>query len=382
MMGSIQRELDEVFAELFGRRVAGREVTDGGFSRARRKLSHTAFAALGREAVDMAYGTMDCIERVAGYRILAVDGSKLNLPDTPEIRAHFDPDGNGPGEDGAPQALLSQCYDVVNGLIVDATASPGNSCERRAALSHLEHAGEDDILLFDRGYPAHWFLQAVESSGAHFVARASVSFSKAVGDFAASGRETAVLDLEATDASRTACAEFGIDDAPLRVRAVRVELPSGQAEVLLTNFVEEDFPADLFSQLYHMRWGVEEGYKRLKSPLEIENFSGLAVECVLQDIHARVFLANMTVITMLPVRQTVEEQTADRELDYDINWTTAISKVRKAGVLLFLGHDIERVIDQLQEATAKCLSPVRPGRRNRRRKGGGKKRFARNRKRT
>jgi hypothetical protein len=109
MMGSIQRELDEVFAELFGRRVAGREVTDGGFSRARRKLSHTAFAALGREAVDMAYGTMDCIERVAGYRILAVDGSKLNLPDTPEIRAHFDPDGNGPGEDGAPQALLSQC---------------------------------------------------------------------------------------------------------------------------------------------------------------------------------------------------------------------------------------------------------------------------------
>jgi hypothetical protein len=131
-----------------------------------------------------------------------------------------------------------------------------------------------------------------------------------------------------------------------------------------------------------MRWGVEEGYKRLKSPLEIENFSGLAVECVLQDIHARVFLANMTVITMLPVRQTVEERTADRELDYDINWTTAISKVRKAGVLLFLGHDIERVIDQLQEASAKCLSPVRPGRSNRRRKGGGKKRFARNRKRT
>jgi hypothetical protein len=382
MMGSIQRELDEVFAELFGRRVADREVTDGGFSRARRKLSHTVFVALARETVDMAYRTMDCIERVAGYRILAVDGSKLNLPDTPEIRAHFDPKGLGPGEDGVPQALLSQCYDVVNGLVLDATVSPGGSCERRAALAHLEHVGEDDILLLDRGYPAHWFLQAVESTGARFVARVSTSFSKAVTDFVASGAETTVLDLDQTNASRTACAEFGIDDAPLRVRAVLIELPSGESEALLTNFIDEDFPADLFSQLYQMRWGVEEGYKRLKSPLEIENFSGLAVECVLQDIHARVFLANMTVITMLPVSKDVEERTADRELDYDINWTTAISKVRKAGVLLFLGHDIERVIDELQEATAKCLSPVRPGRSNPRKKGRGKKRFARNRKRT
>jgi hypothetical protein len=88
---------------------------------------------------------MACVERIAGYRILAIDGSKVNLPSSPEIGARFDPEGKRPGEGGAPQLLLSQCYDIVNGLIVDVAAAPGASCERRTAMGHLRHVGKSHL---------------------------------------------------------------------------------------------------------------------------------------------------------------------------------------------------------------------------------------------
>jgi len=45
--------------------------------------------------------------------------------------------------------------------------------------------------------------------------------------------------------------------------------------VLITNLMDSDkYHVGLFKSLYHLRWGIEENYKRLKQWLEIENFSG------------------------------------------------------------------------------------------------------------
>lgn len=235
LVKSIQREVDEVMSTLFGRPVPDRSVTDSAFCKARMKMKHTAFIELSHEAVDMAYRTMDCLEDTAGYRILAIDGSKVNLPDTPQIRAHFGPAEKSDGRQGAPQALLSQCYDIQNGLIEDATPSPADSCERRAAMAHLARGGEDDIILLDGGYPPQWFLRAVEATGAHFLVRAPVDFSTAVQRFVQSGKATELIVLESTSASHSACRELGICEEPLTVRAVRIELCTGEVEVLLTD---------------------------------------------------------------------------------------------------------------------------------------------------
>jgi hypothetical protein len=46
-------------------------------------------------------------------------------------------------------------------------------------------------------------------------------------------------------------------------------------EVLITNMMDcEAYEVDLFKELYYLRWGIEENYKRLKQWVEIENFSG------------------------------------------------------------------------------------------------------------
>jgi hypothetical protein len=49
-------------------------------------------------------------------------------------------------------------------------------------------------------------------------------------------------------------------------------------EVLITNMMGcEAYEVDLFKELYYLRWGIEENYKRLKQWVEIENFSGKSV---------------------------------------------------------------------------------------------------------
>ena len=55
---------------------------------------------------------------------------------------------------------------------------------------------------------------------------------------------------------------------------MRLDL-SGETEVLITNLMDEKrFPAHEFKRLYHMHWGVEEFYTRLKYHQEVENISG------------------------------------------------------------------------------------------------------------
>jgi len=52
--------------------------------------------------------------------------------------------------------------------------------------------------------------------------------------------------------------------APIKLRLVRVDLPN-EVEVLITNLMDTGlYEASLFKSLYHLRWGVEENYKRLK----------------------------------------------------------------------------------------------------------------------
>ena len=47
-------------------------------------------------------------------------------------------------------------------------------------------------------------------------------------------------------------------------------------------------------KIYWLRWsGCEEGYKKQKISLELENFSGIGVEAVLQEFFAIVLVVNL-----------------------------------------------------------------------------------------
>jgi hypothetical protein len=63
-------------------------VTVSAYSQARYKLKHSAFIALNQEVVNTMYCD-DSYQTFWGFRILAVDGSKLQLPDSEDVRKTF-----------------------------------------------------------------------------------------------------------------------------------------------------------------------------------------------------------------------------------------------------------------------------------------------------
>ena len=52
----------------------------------------------------------------------------------------------------------------------------------------------------------------------------------------------------------------------------------------------------IFKKLYHLRWDIEESYKKDKHSLQLENYSGKTIIAIYQDFYANMLLENLTAI--------------------------------------------------------------------------------------
>ena len=151
----------------------------------------------------------------------------------------------------------------------------------------------------------------------------------------------------------------------MKLRLIRVELNSGEAEVLITSLLDtEKYPTDLFADLYHDRWPVEEDYKVVKCRIELENFSGKSELSVYQDFHACIFSKNITSILTFAAQPTVEETADAKGYDYKINFTQVLSTMRDTIVILLHKSTIaiRSIVSDILETSAMATEPVRPGR--------------------
>jgi hypothetical protein len=373
----LQDELDEFFKALNGGKVAMRVVTKSAFCQARCKLDYRAFIELNQAQVDYFYQESEP-QRWFGLRLLAIDGSMADLPQNEAISDHFGvwhPYSGGT----CAKARLSQLYDVLNKITVDALIAPKAEDERSLAASHLTHVQKNDLLLMDRGYPAFWLFAAILQREAHFCTRLTVSEWQVAKKFVASGEEEQYVLLQPGYEARKKCAERDLPTDPIRVRLIRVELPTGEIEVLATTLLDRTrFPTVLLQDLYHHRWPVEEDYTVMKSRLEIENWFGKSVQAVYQEFHAAVFSKNMAAILAHPAQQVVTQQSQQKKYVYQINMTNLLSKLKDAIVFLFCESDIYPLLRSLWGQMVQTTEPIRPGRSYPRKKSVKRKRFPMN----
>ena len=293
-----------------------------------------------------------------GFRLCAIDGSQLRVPDEPEIVEAF---GVNPGKENqkdCPLALVSVYYDVLNHISIDSSINPTTASERDCAAAHLNYALPNDLSILDRGYNAFWLYTLYEATGRYFCMRAKINQGLLYKQFAKSGKAQALITLEPNQRSLEQCLEKGLPTQPLRLRLIRVELQDGEVEVLITNLMDEQaFPASEFKELYHLRWGAEENYKRLKQWVEIEKFSGKSVLSVKQDFYAKVLSTNLTAM--------VDKATAHRRHDYQVNFAQALSKMKNTLIelLLLSARKLQGKLEALIDYIASTIEPIRRGRR-------------------
>ena len=130
--------------EFFKKLDNGVLVTKSAFTQARRHLKPEAFITLNQRAVlDVLYAD-DNFENAWGFRLLAIDGSKIHLPNVPEINDEFgtinftnSKNNKIIGQHG--YGLISVMYDVLNKTIIDACLAPAKAYEVDLALEHIKH---------------------------------------------------------------------------------------------------------------------------------------------------------------------------------------------------------------------------------------------------
>jgi len=358
---ALQDELDEFFRALSGDKSARRHVSKSGFTQARQKLKHTAFVELNEAQVAYFYDQFEPA-KWQGYRLLAIDGSLADVPDTAANRQQFGYWGSRHGS-GHAKGRVSQLFDVFNQVTIEATLAPITRGERQLAHDHLRLVNADDLLLLDRGYPAFWLFTAILQRGADFCARIEASRWKVAQQFMASGESEAILTVSPAADAQKACRQLGLPIEPLKLRFIRIELDNGTVECLVTSLLDGiRFPYSLFKELYQQRWPVEEDYKRLKSRLEVENWSGLSPESVYQDFYAAFFTKNLAAILAQPAQTVVAAATTNRKHRYQVNMTNLISKLKDTVVFLFLDKQVRPLLHRLWEQMVHTIEPIRPNR--------------------
>ena len=364
LRGSYQKELDRFFNMLSRSEVPERFVTKAALAKSRMKLKYQAFIELNHKFNQFFEDNFNA-KTWLGFRLLAADGSTIRLPHTDNIKEHF---GCWKPRQGrpSPMARLSQLFDPLNKITVDAIISPKHIGERELAANHFLRLMPNDLILMDRGYPAWWLFALILSMNAHFCARISKKW-KIIRAFLESGEKQRLIHLPAPNSSVNTLCQMGLDRKPLKLRLIRID-NGDKTQILITSLIDaRQYPYSIFSDLYHLRWPTEEDYKSMKSRIEIENFSGKSALSVYQDFHARVLSKNIASIFALPVNDMLAtaETAPKRKHNYQVNFTHALTKTRDLVPLLFQRSikKIKLIIDALFELLAETIEPIRPGRR-------------------
>jgi hypothetical protein len=367
-------ELDHFFEQELKDPLGGCSVS--AFSQQRSKLDHLFFQIWNEVLYKSFYHYgREQVKRWRGYRVIAADGSAVSLISTAALSKYFGGQSNPQGAFTGAKAFLQ--YDMLNKLFIHARFESYRTGELTMAYPAIEQLPADCITIYDRHYCNYKMvaLHSWQEQERKFLIRGNES-RKMIGAFIKSGLRSQVVNMQATPAAVKGlklCGFIVSSKTLLNVRLVRVDLPGGAVEVLLTNLWEEEgYETTLFKELYNMRWGVETGINVIKNLLELESFSGLTVQSVTQDFFATIFTSNLASLIINQAEQIPMQTQSDKKKKMGRpktrNWPTKINvnkatgKLRENIVALFSHTQPEQILQHLYAYFKKHQLPIREGR--------------------
>ena len=357
----------------------GMEISKPGYLKQRMKLNPLAFYELYRHHNRNFYADPG-FSHFHGYLVLAADGSGINIPTTRETLDTF---GTSSRKGTKPQASigLGCLYDVMNRMILESDCCKCKFDEMRLAEEQIDRvsetigASQPFLVVMDRGYPSTAAFIRMMEKGVLFLVRlkssdykkeqASLSFPDTWVDIRLD--KSRINHYKGTDIGQR-MEELG----HITLRMVKVPLPEGKEEVLITNLPSETFDSRRIAELYHMRWGIETAYETLKDRLQIENFTGTRPVLLLQDIYSTIYVSNLAEDIIRDAEAELDEKEKHRKHKMMVNRTLSIGILKNDLIYILLETDAQkqdRLFHQIYEDISKNLVPIRPDRHYHRTKG-------------
>jgi hypothetical protein len=257
-------------------------------SQARLKLDSTMCASIVSQVYAMCSTARTCASLgYGGFRLLALDGTKLTLPAYTALRDHFGCPSQGEGRELAgPQASLTVLWDVGANQPVNWRLGPYKVSERVHADELIGGVGPGDLVLGDRGFPSRRLLTHLWSQQAQVLVRmrtTGTGVMREVTAFLSSGATDLVTTMHAWDEH----AEEADPTVSMPIRLIRTVLPDGSSTVYLTTLTDVGrHPSAVLLALYAQRWRIETAFREMKIWHGLERFHSRRVDGIAQEVAA------------------------------------------------------------------------------------------------
>lgn len=357
---------------------AGINVTASAVSQRRAQIDPAVFGSV------FAYFNVNCEDDAffRDYRLLAVDGTAVNLLRNPKAPSFVCNDGI---PNGVNQLHLTPLYDILSRTFTDAVIQPEPKKDEIGALIAMLKRNvfdEKTLIIADRGFESYNLI-------AHLLETPNVDFLIRVKQSRSAMREVAklpMLELDC-DVSFSICttqknadkqnknyvflqvpkrskpgsskrySRWDFDNYyPMRFRICRFQLDNGEFETVATSLPHSFTPEDI-KELYHLRWGLEVGFRDLKYTLGLVNLHGKSDAFAEQEIYANLTAFNFT---SRICREVVIEQPTDGIYAYKVNFKMAVMLCRE--YIRTPNADGEKLLNDIARYTV----PIRPGRQDQR----------------
>ena len=317
-----------------------------------------------------------------GLRLLAVDGTDLQIAANPN-----DPESYYPGANGQKAYNLlhiNAMYDLLQHTYTDAVIQKSRNSNESGALTDMVDRSdiEQVLLLADRNYESYNNLAHIQEKGWYFLIR--------IKDYTvgiASGlilpdkdeydvpfhihltrKQTNSVKHLLKDKNHYKLIPSGhrFDYLPqtsrrcdpavfydLSFRIVRFPLSDTTCETIITNLNTEKYPLPEIKRLYAMRWGIETSFRDLKYTLGLLHLHAKKVEFILQEIFAKLTMYNFCEL----ITQSVVIQQGQKKYAYKVNFSDAVPVCFEFFLRNVPPPNVEALL-------MRYVSPIRPGRKD------------------
>jgi hypothetical protein len=191
-----------------------------------------------------------------GYRLMAVDGTVEDVPDTPENKAAFKRQVGSRGASAFPQLRNVHLVETGTHAICDSVIRGYQYGERSAALRLLRSVDEGMLLMWDRGFHSYEMVKKTLRKGAQFLGRVPANTIFKPIKILPDGSFISEIFSDSKDRSS------GLNGIKVRIVEYTIDDPGreGHREThrLITSLLDHKVaPAKKLALEYHQRWEIE-----------------------------------------------------------------------------------------------------------------------------
>lgn len=347
------------------------KITAAAFSIARYKLSIDTFFELNNKMYDF-IDTLP-VTLWKGYRLIAGDGSTVQVPVSKDTLSHFGLYKNSPTGGKTVMANACMLYDVLSELVLSSIIAPGAKDEKSLMIDLLDNIKSSrTITIFDRGFSYFYFIKLLQNKRVDFCVRLKSRGLSIAKKILENPLDDFILEWIPTEVEKKTAREKGVDVEPIKIRATKIVLESGEIEVLVsTLFDMEAITSGDLNELYNLRWNIEEAYKKLKPKMKLEQFGCKKSDGIYQEFYSHIFMLNLTTLFGTIAQEDIYGKTKHRKYRYKYNWTNAHKFLKLSLHLLNQNRNIKRIIEAIIQQIKESIVAIVPGRSFNRSGGGG-----------